>query len=595
MDKSLNSKGMLRMGQLLFLIFIIASIHSCKTASPCPDRTPTGNLGDKLNTGNDDHLPVFFGNTLYFTSVREENSGKERIYKSSFEDGEFDTPEKDTWLPLDYLENSISPSFYKDKSTGNIEIYFGALSPGRIQNNDIYHSVWNGTEWSKPELVDNGISSQYYESHPVISPDGTFIVFSSDREGGLGETDLYISRRTGENKWSKPENLGKGINTPEKEIAPCIGPDGSLYFASKGYSKASGYDIVRARPAKGDGAWGQGRLMPFPVNTVFDESGPAIYNNTILLSSNREGGCGAYDIYAFDLCGPVYVEGVVSKEKASLPIAGKVELFDSNGKLIGEQDIEEEGNSFLFQVQPGYSYTAKYSNHCMPGNTFDRKFDAPCSDSTTVKLILNFGVRNELNIFSFENYKVPFFVSGYYLPNTGENLEDLKMKFSYNINGTDPGKRYIENPGEKYDKFTKIVEQALDDAYEFLESKLALLKGECTKGDETLFIRITGYTDPRVIAPNAKYFGPDIDEFGLSVENGAPMNNNLLSQLRAYFTSKYFQARLEDNENYKELANRIVWVVFGSGDDTRSDIPEELKRRVDIVVGLNKLNSEEAD
>ncbi len=585
---SANSNGMLDIRKRIFLLILIIAAGGCKTPSPCPDNVPTGNIGDKLNTGGDDHLPVFLGNTLYFTSVREETNGKERIYKSRLIDSEFESPEKDTWLPLDILDDAISPSFYTDKATGNIDIYFAALSPGKEQNNDIFHSRWDGGKWSKPDLVNSGISSPYYESHPVIAPDGSFIVFSSDREGGFGETDLYISYRLDEYKWSKAENLGENINTHEKEIAPAIGPDGSLYFASKGYSRASGFDIIKARPAKENGKWQQAARMPFPVNTVFDDSGPALYDNMILVSSNREGGCGAFDIYAFDLCGPVILEGIVSKETADLPINGTVELFDAGGNSLGIQDIDEDDNRFSFRIKPGYQYTAKYSNSCMPGNTFDKAFTAPCSDSTTVKLILDFGVKNELNLFTFENYKVPFFVSGYYLPNTRENLEALKLKFSYNLLGNDPAKKYIENPGDKYDEYTEVVEQALADAYEFLESKLALLSGQCSEGNENLVVKITGYTDPRVIAAGAKYDGPTISEFGLEAETGARMNNELLSQLRAYYIAKIFQSKLESDENYTKLAPRVSWIVFGSGSDPRPDVPEELKRRVDIIVGLEK-------
>jgi hypothetical protein len=328
--------------------------------------------------------------------------------------------------------------------------------------------------------------------------------------------------------------------------------------------------------------------MPNPVNTSFDESGPAIYDNMMLLSSNREGGCGAFDIYSFDLCGPVILEGTISAETEGIPVEGLVELFDKNGNSIGLQEISNEDNSFSFRINPGYQYTAKYSNYCLPGNNTEKSFMAPCSDSTTVKLILNFGVKNELSQFLFDKYKVPFFVSGYYMPNTKENLEALKLKFTYNMLGTEPGTKYIENPGDNYDGYTDVVEQALAEAYEFLTSKLAMLSGKCSDGSDKLIVKITGYTDPRVITGNSIYDGPDISEFGLEINNGAQMNNMLLSQLRAYYTAKIFQSRLESDDNNRSLAEQITWIVFGSGNDDRTDIPEELKRRVDIMVGLEK-------
>jgi hypothetical protein len=174
------------------------------------------------------------------------------------------------------------------------------------------------------------------------------------------------------------------------------------------------------------------------------------------------------------------------------------------------------------------------------------------------------------------------------MPNTKENLEALKLKFTYNILGTEPGKKYIENPGDNYDGYTEVVEQALVDAYEFLTSKLAMLSGKCSDGSEKLVVKITGYTDPRVITGNSIYDGPDINEFGLEINNGSQMNNMLLSQLRAYYTAKILQSRLESDDNNRSLAEKITWVVFGNGNDDRTDIPEELKRRVDILVGLEK-------
>ncbi len=582
----MKCKGMHKFTLLFLVLSVPVLINSCATPSPCPDNPAPGNAGNKINTGNNDYLPVWDGNTLYFTSVREDNNGHERIYKTEYRDGEFQPPVRDESLPLNQYPYSISPSFYNDKATGEKEMFFAAISPGSKANRDIYYSKWDGKEWSKPVLVNTGISSGYYESHPAIAPDGSFLVFSSDRPGGIGETDLYISRRDGENKWTKPENLGDLINTPYEEISPCIAPDGSLYFASKGYSKASGYDIIKAEKIE-EGVWAEAKPLKFPINTVFDENGPAINDHLLLFSSDREGGCGAYDIYAFNLCGPVFVEGHIYGKGASVPVGGVVRLYDSGDSLLNEVTVSDDG-LFRFPLKADENYVLKYSNECMPDFAFERKFYAPCSDSSTVKMVVNFGVKNELNQFTFEQYKIPFFVSGYYQPNTSENLSSLKMQFDYRLLGIADSTRYIENPDDKYDKYTSEVEKAMNDAKEFILSKFALLKGNCIKGDEKLTIKITGYADPRPFSETAKYSGPDIDdsEIGFKVNRGDRMTNELLSKLRAYFTAKLFQQSLEKNKNYMEYRDRIVWKVSGSGIDERDDVADNLKRRVNIEIGL---------
>lgn len=585
----MNGFSLFRKIYIVPVLIVFLSMYSCKTPSPCPDVPNYGNAGEKLNTGNDDYLPVVDGDVLYFTSVREEKNNTERIYRSEFDGQEFDAPELDTELPLNYYPNSISPSFTIDKVSGKKEVYFAANSPDGRANKDIYSSKFDGKKWDVPKLVNTWISTEYYESHPAISPDGSFLIFSSDRPGGYGETDLYISWRDNDHGWSEPKNLGKGINTEYEEISPCIAQDGALYFSSKGYGKASGYDIIKAEAIK-KGSWQQGKAMPYPINTVFDEQGPAIFEDMVLLSSNREGGCGAYDIYAFDLCGPVFLVGNVKNEHIEIPVDGEIRLFDENEELVEEVSVDNDNSYFKIPIRHNREYVLKYSNDCMPDFEFEQEFFAPCSDSSAVKLVVNFGYGNELNLFTFEQYKVPFFVSGYYMPNTRENLEALKLKFAYNFLGSADSTKYIERPGTKYDQYTDKVDQAIGDAGEFILSKFAYFKGSCTEGGEKLVIKIHGFADPRILSETAKYDGPTLDDpkIGLRVRRGQTMTNELLSTLRAYFTAKLFQNMLDKYEAYQEFKDRVKWEVDGSGIDDRKDINNELKRRVNISVGLIK-------
>jgi Tol biopolymer transport system component len=90
-----------------------------------------------------------------------------------------------------------------------------------------------GTAAYPTATVLDGISTAASESNPAISPDGTVLVFVSERDGGLGGADLYLSRfRAG--AWSTATNLGEAINSPFGDFAPAFSPDGKyLFFTSE--------------------------------------------------------------------------------------------------------------------------------------------------------------------------------------------------------------------------------------------------------------------------------------------------------------------------------------------------------------------------
>lgn len=106
--------------------------------------------------------------------------------------------------------------------------------------------------------------------HPAISNDGKTLVFVSDKEGGMGGTDLYISYLVQDN-WTAPENLGNKINTERNEAFPFLHPSGRLFFASKGWNSKGGYDIYYTQ--KIENSWLEAQSMGDPFNTKYDDFG----------------------------------------------------------------------------------------------------------------------------------------------------------------------------------------------------------------------------------------------------------------------------------------------------------------------------------
>ncbi|HEY1199905.1 MAG TPA: hypothetical protein VGE79_02940 [Niastella sp.] len=126
--------------------------------------------------------------------------------------------------------NSDSTEYYVSVSRpGNV--YFSSYREGNL---DLFVSRKTGTSYEKPVNLGPVINTTYDEHDPLIAPDESFLVFPSDRPGGLGEADLYISHQTN-GQWQQPVALGHGINTKRYEYCPYLTPDGKYFFFSSEY------------------------------------------------------------------------------------------------------------------------------------------------------------------------------------------------------------------------------------------------------------------------------------------------------------------------------------------------------------------------
>ncbi|MEL6863908.1 MAG: OmpA family protein [Bacteroidota bacterium] len=170
-------------------------------------------------------------------------------------------------------------------------------------------------------------SDEYSVAHPTLTTDGSRLFFASDMPGGFGGMDLYVSEQEG-GRWGPPINLGPSINSEGNEIFPYYHQTGRLYFASDGQIGLGGLDIYYMED-KGEGNWGTIENMGYPVNTIADDFG-VVFNEEGTcghFSSDREGGTGRDDIYAFKkIASPVEI--LVYDAETNEPIAGASVLND---------------------------------------------------------------------------------------------------------------------------------------------------------------------------------------------------------------------------------------------------------------------------
>jgi hypothetical protein len=133
---------------------------------------------------------------------------------------------------------------------------------------DIYRSRFSDGKWAPAEPVDI-LNSKSDEIGAVVSADGKQLFFYSNRPGGYGGFDLYVSTR-GANSWSKPRNLGERVNTAAHEYDPAIAPDGqSLYFASNRTLEMSQHAADSVDPKSTEKPW-TSTLRSHPGLAQFD-------------------------------------------------------------------------------------------------------------------------------------------------------------------------------------------------------------------------------------------------------------------------------------------------------------------------------------
>ena len=161
----------------------------------------------------------------------------------------------------------------------------------------LYSSQKTGQAWSEPQPLPFN-NNEFDDCHPVISIDGDKLFFASNRPGGFGGMDIWVSYRVGES-WSEPVNLGGGVNSKGNEAFPFIHADNTLYYASDGLSGQGGFDLYYVIPEGSE--WTKPVNMGEPFNTAGDDFGLIVDLNKIngYFSSNGQVTKGGDDILSF--------------------------------------------------------------------------------------------------------------------------------------------------------------------------------------------------------------------------------------------------------------------------------------------------------
>ena len=158
--------------------------------------------------------------------------------------------------PLNTMDNEGAQTLSGD---GRFMIFTACNRSDGLGRCDLYWSEKEGDKWSIPKNLGKPVNTSYSETQPSITPDGRTLYFSSDRPGGKGQHDIWVSQQIAGDQWSQPENMGDSINTGGIEMSPFIHPDNqSLYFSSNEHIGLGGYDLFVSR-CDSAGKWHKAR------------------------------------------------------------------------------------------------------------------------------------------------------------------------------------------------------------------------------------------------------------------------------------------------------------------------------------------------
>lgn len=238
---------------------------------------------------------------------------------------------------------------------------------------DLFESVRIGDEWTTPRNLGPNVNSAEWESQPSLSADGRTLYFVSDRRGGVGRRDIWVSHLDEKGEWTRAKNLGKPVNTIYDEISPFIHVNNRvIYFASNGLVGFGGYDIYFSEKDT-TGAWSEPKNIGSPINNHEDQFSLYITSDGkkgyFSHEEVKDAGYTTSRIFEIDIpeehrvrYKSNYVKGVVRDKQTRAPLAASIELINLETKetesLVSSDSVT---GAYLIVLTQGAEY-ALYVN-----------------------------------------------------------------------------------------------------------------------------------------------------------------------------------------------------------------------------------------
>lgn len=355
-------------------------------------------MGSNINSAYDEIMPVLSpdGKTLYFcreghpqnTGYRRNRGDQDIWFSKLTEDG--------TWKParrLPAMFNTITYDFPVSTNSDGRVLYIGNIyyPDGRVSTGISKTKEVDG-KWILPEPL--FIDDYYNDSDLVnfsVGVDEQTMILNLQRKDSNKSLDLYVSQLTKNNKWTAPVNIGPAVNTEHDEVTPFLAADmRTLYFSSNRPGGSGGYDnYVSRRIGEGWDQWSPPVNLGDGINTR---------GNDISFTVTANGEYGVYSIDSSDRGKelfkvslpdnikpkPAFIYAGVVTDESGKPANATVFYEElSDGKILGQAETDPETGGFKVSLTPGsrYGLHAKRPGYLATSTTIDLRDVKPGQES----------------------------------------------------------------------------------------------------------------------------------------------------------------------------------------------------------------------
>jgi len=299
-------------------LFIIGSLFSLGDTSQIATQTAI----QKVNQYHSQYFPQFnkAKNELYFT-VRKNKGDREDLYVSTIENGIALPARSLEKINTNYL-NEGTCTFSED---GNTMIFSACDYPNSKGGCDLYESTWANDQWTPAKNLGFFINSREWDGQPHLTNGGKTLYFSSERGGGLGGRDIWVSEKNAQGIWEIPKNLGIEINTKSNEIGPYfIKNKQILVFSSDRKDGKGKLDFYQSLLEEGE--WKMTKNLSI-INTEEENAGfsEGLFPNEFYLTESNSQKSPLENIYSILLPDSIWLKPI-EKKVSEVPNVPKIEF-----------------------------------------------------------------------------------------------------------------------------------------------------------------------------------------------------------------------------------------------------------------------------